>query len=146
MNISEKSVDALLPGRLGIVVRLVSQPGARLALLDAVNRYADNLDAEPGTEAFVVSIDPDDKDVAWLVEWFSSNEAFEDHRKADAFKVLMEELPNLLSQPPGILRIDPLRMFIQKDLVPNHQHILRTCCKLLQKFLIKVSKLLLEKL
>ena len=45
MNISEKSVDALLPGRLGIVVRLVSQPGARLALLDAVNRYADNLDA-----------------------------------------------------------------------------------------------------
>ncbi len=117
MNINEKSVDALLPGRLGIVVRLVSQPGARLALLDAVNRYADNLDAEPGTEAFVVSIDPDDKDVAWLVEWFSSNEAFEDHRKADAFKVLMEELPNLLSQPPGILRIDPLRMFIQKDLM-----------------------------
>jgi quinol monooxygenase YgiN len=51
------------------------------------------------------------------VEWFSSTEAFEDHRKAEAFKILMEELPNLLSQPPGILRIDPLRMFIQKDLV-----------------------------
>jgi len=117
MNNNEKSVDALLPGRLGIVVRLVSQPGARLALLDAVNRYADHLDAEPGTEAFVVSLDPDDKDVAWLVEWFSSTEAFEDHRKAEAFKILMEELPNLLSQPPGILRIDPLRMFIQKDLV-----------------------------
>ena len=117
MGTNEKGVDALLPGRLGIVVRLVSQPGARLALLDAVNRYADHLDAEPGTEAFVVSLDPDDKDVAWLVEWFSSTEAFEDHRKAEAFKILMEELPNLLSQPPGILRIDPLRMFIQKDLV-----------------------------
>jgi quinol monooxygenase YgiN len=113
----ERGVDALLPGRLGMVVRLVSQPGARLALLDAVNRYADNLEEEPGTEAFVVSLDPDDKDVAWLVEWFSSSEAFEDHRKADAFKDLMQELPNLLSQPPGILRIDPLRMFIQKDLV-----------------------------
>jgi hypothetical protein len=29
----------------------------------------------------------------------------------------MIELPNLLSQPPAILRMDPLRMFIQKDLV-----------------------------
>jgi quinol monooxygenase YgiN len=117
MATNEHGVDALLPGRLGMVVRLVSQPGARLALLDAVNRYADNLEQEPGTEAFVVSLDPEDQDVAWLVEWFTSSEAFEDHRKADAFADLMNELPNLLSQPPAILRMDPLRMFIQKDLV-----------------------------
>jgi quinol monooxygenase YgiN len=117
MTTNEHGVDALLPGRLGMVVRLVSHPGARLALLDAVNRYADNLEQEPGTEAFVVSLDPEDKDVAWLVEWFTSSEAFEDHRKADAFAELMKELPNLLSQPPAILRMDPLRMFIQKELV-----------------------------
>ena len=72
MTTNEHGVDALLPGRLGMVVRLVSHPGARLALLDAVNRYADNLEQEPGTEAFVVSLDPEDKDVAWLVEWFTS--------------------------------------------------------------------------
>jgi quinol monooxygenase YgiN len=117
MTKNDHGVDALLPGRLGMVVRLVSHPGARLALLDAVNRYADNLEQEPGTEAFVVSLDPEDKDVAWLVEWFTSSEAFEDHRKAHAFADLMKELPNLLSQPPAILRMDPLRMFIQKDLV-----------------------------
>ena len=40
MTTNEHGVDALLPGRLGMVVRLVSHPGARLALLDAVNRYA----------------------------------------------------------------------------------------------------------
>ena len=39
MSTNEHGVDALLPGRLGMVVRLVSHPGARLALLDAVNRY-----------------------------------------------------------------------------------------------------------
>jgi len=117
MNNNDRGLDALLPGRLGVVVRLVSQPGGRLALLDAVNRYADNLEAEPGTEAFVVSLDPDDKDVAWLVEWFTSSKAFEDHRGALAFAEFMKELPGLLIQPPGILRIDPLRMFIQKDLV-----------------------------
>ncbi len=112
-----KPVDALLPGRLGLVVRLVAQPGGRLALLDAVNRYADKLEAEPGTEAFVVSLDPEDKDVAWLIEWFSNQTAFEEHRKAQAFEILMKELPTLLSQPPGILRIDPLRMFVQRDLI-----------------------------
>ena len=112
-----KPVDALLPGRLGLVVRLVAQPGGRLALLDAVNRYADKLEAEPGTEAFVVSLDPEDKDVAWLIEWFSNQTAFEEHRNARAFEILMKELPNLLSQPPGILRIDPLRMFVQRDLI-----------------------------
>ncbi len=93
MATNEHGVDALLPGRLGMVVRLVSHPGARLALLDAVNRYADNLEQEPGTEAF------------------------DDHREAHAFAELMKELPNLLSQPPAILRMDPLRMFIQKELV-----------------------------
>ena len=112
-----RPVDALLPGRLGLVVRLVAQPGGRLALLDAVNRYADKLEAEPGTEAFVVSLDPEDKDVAWLIEWFSNQTAFEEHRKAKAFEILMRELPTLLSQPPGILRIDPLRMFVQRDLI-----------------------------
>lgn len=116
-NSEPKPVDALLPGRLGLVVRLVAQPGGRLALLDAVNRYADNLEDEPGTEAFVVSLDPDDKDVTWLIEWFSNQSAFEKHQKAKAFEILMKELPNLLSQPPGILRIDPLRMFVQRDLI-----------------------------
>jgi hypothetical protein len=29
----------------------------------------------------------------------------------------MQELPELLSQPPGILRIDPLRMFVQRDVI-----------------------------
>jgi quinol monooxygenase YgiN len=116
-NQEDKPVDALLPGRLGLVVRLVAQPGGRLALLDAVNRYADNLEEEPGTEAFVVSLDPEDKDVAWLIEWFSNQTAFEDHRKAKGFEKLMQELPGLLSQPPGILRIDPLRMFVQREVI-----------------------------
>jgi hypothetical protein len=61
-----------------MVVHLFSQPRACLALLDAINRYADDLEQEPGTEAF------------------------EDHREADAFADLMKELPNLLSQPPSI--------------------------------------------
>jgi hypothetical protein len=51
------------------------------------------------------------------MHWFISSEAFEGQRKSDAFNALKKELPNFLSQPPVILRMDPLRMFIQRDLV-----------------------------
>ena len=91
--------------------------GLRLALLVAINRYADNLEQEPGTETFVVSLDPEDQYVVWLVKWLTSSEAFEDRRHSDAFVDLMKNLPNLLSQPPAILRVVAIRMFIQKDLV-----------------------------
>ena len=112
MTTNEHVEGAVLPGHLGMEVRLVSQPGARLALLDWVNHYADNLEQELGTEAIVVSLDSEDKDM----EWFTSIEAFKDRRKAHSFADLMKELPTLLSQPPAILRIGPLRMFIQKYL------------------------------
>jgi hypothetical protein len=62
MTTNEHIEGAVLPGRLGMEVRLVSQPGARLALLDSVNHYADNLEQELGTEAFVVSLDSEYKD------------------------------------------------------------------------------------
>ena len=42
----------------------------RAAALDVLNRYVDDLDQEPGTEAFLVCVDPDDADVVWLYEWF----------------------------------------------------------------------------
>ena len=49
----------LLPGRHGLMVRLLAQAGPRPALLDGLHRYADELvDAEPLTEAFVMCLDP----------------------------------------------------------------------------------------
>jgi hypothetical protein len=43
--------------------------------------------------------------------------ALNDHQRADTFADLVKEWPKPLSQPPAILRMGPLRMFIQKDLV-----------------------------
>ena len=62
---------ALLPGRVGLFVRLSANPGGRTGLLDALHRYADRLASEPNTEAFVIALDPDDEDVVWLYEWFT---------------------------------------------------------------------------
>ena len=110
-------VQALLPGRVGLLVRLSASPGRRAALLDSLNRYSDGLSEEPGTEMFIVHVDPDDENVVWLYEVFRDAEAQEQHRAADGFARLMTEIPDLLASPPGILRLDPLRMSLQEGVL-----------------------------
>ena len=104
---------ALLPGRVGLFVRLASNPGGRPGLLDALNRYADRLADESHTEVFVIGIDPEDPDVVWLYEWFSDEAGLEAHRHSDHFNELVSEIPHLLSAPPGLLRVDPIRLHMQ---------------------------------
>ena len=54
-------IDAVLPGRIGMLVRIPVLPGMRPVALDVLNRYVDDLDQEPGTEAFLVCVDPVDQ-------------------------------------------------------------------------------------
>lgn len=110
-------VQALLPGRMGMLVRLTAAPGRRAALLDAMHRYSDGLTEEPGTEMFIVHVDPDDENVVWLYEVFRDAEAQESHRAAEGFARMMTEIPDLLAAPPGVLRLDPLRMSMQEGVL-----------------------------
>lgn len=109
--------QVLLPGRLSLLVRLTVRDGMRAALLDLLNTYADGLAQEPGTEVYVVSIDPDSPNVVWLFEVFKDAQAQAAHQSADGFAELMESLPPLMAEPPAVLRMDPLRMSIQEDML-----------------------------
>ena len=94
--------QSLTPGRRGMLVRLTASEGMRPALLDALHRYSDGLEEEPGTEVFIVHVDPDDANIVWLYEMFAQ---------------LMTELPDVLGAPPAILRLDPLRMSLQEQVL-----------------------------
>jgi quinol monooxygenase YgiN len=121
-NVSEHVdpvVDAILPGRIGILVRIPVLPGLRAAALDVLNRYVDDLDSEPGTEAFMVCVDPQDEDVVWLYEWFRDEAALAEHRDAPLFQWLMSELPELVGENPGLMRLDPLRLRMTSALTAN---------------------------
>jgi quinol monooxygenase YgiN len=113
-DLIDPPLSALLPGRVGLVVRLVSRDRTRAAVLDSVHRYMDALDAEPGTEAFVVATDPDDEDIVWLFEWFADDDAMAAHRASAPFAELMGELSERLGAPPAVVRLDPLRVSLQR--------------------------------
>jgi quinol monooxygenase YgiN len=103
----------LLPGRTGLMVRLLAQPGGRPALLDALHRYADELsEAEPQTEAFVMCLDPQEPNAVWLFEWFSGPDGQDKHRASAPFATLIQELQHVLAEEPQVLPLEPLRMHL----------------------------------
>ncbi|MBU6147873.1 MAG: antibiotic biosynthesis monooxygenase [Actinomycetales bacterium] len=111
---SDHPVSVLLPGRRALLVRLSCPEGRRTALLDALNTYVDGLAEEPGTEVFVIAVDPDDESTVWLYEIFANEQAELDHRSSTGFAELMAALPALLDDPPAVLRSVPLRLSLQK--------------------------------
>ena len=108
--------SALLPGRRSLMVRLTANEGMRPALLDLLNTYADGLAEEPGTEVFVVSMDPEDANIVWLYEIFADEQAEEAHRASQGFGHLMSAMPELLNGQPAVLRTVPLRMTQQENM------------------------------
>jgi quinol monooxygenase YgiN len=114
---TEEPVQALLPGRRCMLVRLTCETGMRPAMLDMLNTYADGLAEEPGTEMFVVSLDADDESIVWLYEIFRDTDAENAHRAASGFARMMSQMPDLLSAPPAVLRMEPLRMALQETVL-----------------------------
>ena len=99
------------------MVRLTARAGMRPALLDLLNTYADGLAEEPGTELFIVSLDPGDENIVWLYEIFADEDAENAHRSSTGFGVLMNAMPPLLNGPPAVLRTVPLRMSMQEGVL-----------------------------
>ena len=114
---ADAPVQALLPGRRALLVRLTCEAGRRPALLEMLNTYADGLIEEPGTELFVVSLDPDDETIVWLYEMFKDEDAETAHRASSGFATMMQAMPPLLGAPPAILRMEPLRMAMQEGVL-----------------------------
>lgn len=113
----DQPLQVLLPGRRSLLVRLTCQEGMRPAMLDLLNTYADGLSEEPGTEMFVVSLDPDEERIVWLYEVFKDDEAQEAHRASSGFAQMMSTMPEFLDGPPAVLRMEPLRMAMQEGVL-----------------------------
>lgn len=100
-----------------MLVRLTCEAGHRAAMLEMLNTYVDGLAEEPGTELMVVSVDPDDETIVWLYEMFKDEDAENAHRTSSGFAAMVQQMPSLLGAPPAILRMEPLRMAMQEEIL-----------------------------
>lgn len=57
--------------------------------------------------------------MVWLYEWFTDEAGLEAHRLSEPFTELVTEIPELLAAPPGLLRIDPLRLHLQTAMLDD---------------------------
>lgn len=117
MDETLEPAQVLLAGRRTLLVRIVAKSGMRPAVLELLNTYTDGLGEEPGTEMFVVSLDPENEDTVWLYEMFRDEDAMEEHRASDGFHTLMASMPAYLDGPPAVLRMDPLRMAVHEQVL-----------------------------
>ncbi len=117
MDANEEPVQVLLPGRRCLLVRLTCKEGMRPSMLEVLNTYADGLEEEPGTEMFLLSLDPDDGNLVWLYEVFKDEDAEEAHRGSQGFARMMSTMPEYLEGPPAVLRMEPLRMVLQETVL-----------------------------
>jgi quinol monooxygenase YgiN len=106
-----------IAGRKSALIRLTCSAGMRPALLEVLNTYVDSLADEPGTEMFMVHLDPDDENNVWLYETFLDDNAAVAHRSTEGFAKMMNDMPPLLEGPPAILRMEPLRMSVQESVL-----------------------------
>ena len=113
---AQEPLQAFLPGRQALIVRLTAQEGQRAALLDILNTYADGIGEEPGTEVYMVAVDPDNENLVWLYEIFHDEDAENAHRQSTGFAELMHALPKYIEGSPGVLRMQPLRMTVQENM------------------------------
>ncbi len=114
---SSEPRQLFIAGRKSSLVRLTCAQGMRPALLEVLNTYVDSLADEPGTEMFIVHLDPDDENNIWLYETFLDDDASIAHRSTQGFAKMMNDMPALLDGPPAILRMEPLRMSVQESVL-----------------------------
>ncbi len=96
---------------VGAVLQMTSLAGKRDELIQMLTNYAGTLDGEPGTTMFAAAADPNDENVVWVWEEFSSLDAVREHFEHDFFRALQLELADLLEGPAAVR---PLAPFVRR--------------------------------
>jgi quinol monooxygenase YgiN len=95
-------------GRFAQHTKLVATPGNtdRLAskFIESVELQRDN----PACELMIVCRSPEDDDVVFLTEVWSTESDWEEARSSPLVAEWAKEMPSLVAQPPQSVRLDPV--------------------------------------
>lgn len=96
---------------VGRYVKMMASAGRGDALAQLMLRVAEGLRSTPGCELYVINRTPEDRDVVWVNELWSSQEALDGSLQAlstETGKAQLAEVMALLDRPPERIDVEPL--------------------------------------
>jgi quinol monooxygenase YgiN len=84
--------------KISAIVKLVAKPGRRDDIVKAFADVRPLVDDEAGTEHYSLHLDQGDENVAWVVEVYADQAAFEAHGGGQVIATLMGALGDTLAE------------------------------------------------
>ena len=79
-----------------LVVKISTKAGKRDELVTAFKPMFEQVNAEAGTEVYVLSLDQGDENAVWVYEVYADQEAMDSHSGSEAMAELMGGLGDLI--------------------------------------------------
>ncbi len=94
--------------KISTIAKLTVKPGTRPELVDAFKPMFEAVNAEAGTEVYVLGLDDRDENVAWVYELYSDSDAMASHGSSDAMTALFGAVGGLIAAPPELNQVSPV--------------------------------------
>jgi len=93
--------------KTSIIAKLTLKPGTRPELVEAFKPMFEAVNAEAGTEVYVLGLDDADENVAWVYELYTDADAMAAHSGSDAMAALFGAVGGLVAGAPEITVVSP---------------------------------------
>jgi len=89
--------------KVSLIAKLPLKPGSKDTFLAAFAPMLDQVDAETGTELYLLNFQKDDENIAWIYELYTDDDAMAAHSSSDAMAALFGALGDVLDGAPELI-------------------------------------------
>jgi len=94
--------------KTSIIAKISFQPGKREEAVTAFKPMFDAVNAEAGTEVYVLSLDDADENVLWVYELYTDADALATHSGSEAMAEMFGSLGSLVAGAPELNVLTPV--------------------------------------
>jgi quinol monooxygenase YgiN len=94
--------------KVSVWVKLDLQPGKRDEAIAIIQEALQAVESEDGTELYLLHVDPNDENVLYFYEKYTSGDALAAHAGADWFKAFGPKLGPVLAGRPDMKIVNPV--------------------------------------
>lgn len=93
--------------KTSIIAKITFQPGKRGEAVEAFGPMFAAVNAEAGTEVYVLCLDDADENVLWTYELYTDADALAAHNGSEAMAAMFGALGGLVAGAPEIINLTP---------------------------------------